>query len=100
MRRTGFVPLMLLCLMPLLGAPACGGSSAGSAAPDGALTGPLLPAGPLHTQGSQIVDALGRPVRIASVGWFDYQAPPYTTIQANVAAIAAAGFNAMRLRWV
>ncbi|MBN8899278.1 MAG: hypothetical protein J0H35_14060, partial [Rhodospirillales bacterium] len=36
-------------------------SSSGSAS--------LLPTGYLSTQGSQIVDASGNPVRIASIGW-------------------------------
>ena len=56
----------------------------------------LLPAGYLSTQGSQIVDANGTPVRIASVGWNQ----GFDNIPASVAAIKAAGFNCVRVSWV
>lgn len=56
----------------------------------------LLPAGFLSTNGNQIVDAAGTAVRIASVGWNQN----FTNIPGTVAAMAAAGFNTIRLDWV
>jgi aryl-phospho-beta-D-glucosidase BglC (GH1 family) len=56
----------------------------------------LFPTGYLSTAGSQIVDAGGNNVRIASVGWNQN----FSNIPASVAQIAAAGFNAIRLSWV
>ncbi|MBW4034043.1 MAG: cellulase family glycosylhydrolase [Proteobacteria bacterium] len=56
----------------------------------------LLPAGYLSTNGNQIVDAAGAPVRIASVGWNQN----FTNIPGTVAAMVAAGFNTIRLDWV
>jgi endoglucanase len=58
--------------------------------------GYLLPAGYLSTQGSQIVDAAGTPVRMASIGWNQ----GFDTIPASVAAMKAAGFNTIRVSWV
>ncbi|MBN8907357.1 MAG: cellulase family glycosylhydrolase, partial [Rhodospirillales bacterium] len=63
-------------------------SSSGSAS--------LLPTGYLSTQGSQIVDASGNPVRIASIGWNQ----GFDNIPASVAAMKAAGFNTIRVSWV
>ena len=103
MPRSSFASPLLLCLFALIGGPACGGgpaSSPESAAPASLGTGHLLPADPLSTKGNQIVDASGTPVRIASVGWFDYNAGGVQGIPENVAAIKAAGFNCIRLRWV
>jgi endoglucanase len=57
----------------------------------------LLPPGPLHTDGNQIVDENGNPVRIASVGWYD--AGEGNDITSSVAAIVADGFNTVRLPW-
>lgn len=54
-----------------------------------------LPPGYLHTSGSQIVDAAGRPVRIASVGWNQH----FGDVPATVNAIAASGFNTIRVSW-
>ncbi|MBW4034033.1 MAG: glycoside hydrolase family 5 protein [Proteobacteria bacterium] len=54
-----------------------------------------LPQGYLSTRGSQIIDAAGQDVRIASVGWNQH----FNAIQATVAAIAAAGFNTVRVSW-
>ncbi|HEY3816806.1 MAG TPA: cellulase family glycosylhydrolase [Polyangiaceae bacterium] len=48
------------------------------------------------THGNQLVDGNGNPVRLASVGWNDAGG---VDIPSNVAAIAAAGFNAIRLPW-
>lgn len=56
----------------------------------------LLPAGYLSTSGNQFVDANGNYVRIASIGWNQN----FTNISANVAQMAAAGFNTIRLSWV
>jgi hypothetical protein len=56
----------------------------------------LLPSGYLSTSGNQLVDAAGDYVRIASVGWNQN----FTNISANVAQMAAAGFNTIRLSWV
>ncbi|HTL97996.1 MAG TPA: cellulase family glycosylhydrolase [Holophagaceae bacterium] len=103
MPRSNFASPLLLCLFALIGGPACGGGADGSpeiAAPESLGAGHYLPAGPLSTKGNQIVDRLGTPVRIASVGWFDYHAGGVQGIPENVAAIKAAGFNCIRLRWV
>lgn len=54
----------------------------------------MLPAGPLSTKGSQIVDQNGNPVRIASVGWF-----AFGNISQQVSQIKAAGFNCVRVEW-
>ena len=56
----------------------------------------LLPSGYLSTSGNQFVDANGNYVRIASIGWNQN----FTNISANVAQMAAAGFNTIRLSWV
>ena len=56
----------------------------------------MLPAGYLSTNGNQIVDQAGNDVRIASVGWNQN----FSNIDQNVAAMAADGFNCIRLSWV
>jgi endoglucanase len=56
----------------------------------------VLPEGYFSTKGSQIVAADDNPVRIASVGWNQVSGD----IPAQVAAIRAYGFNAIRLSWV
>ena len=56
----------------------------------------LLPKSYLSTSGSQIVDASGDDVRIASVGWIQN----FSNIPASVAQMAAAGFNTIRVSWV
>jgi aryl-phospho-beta-D-glucosidase BglC (GH1 family) len=61
--------------------------------------GNLLPTGYLSTQGNQIVDASGNPVRIASVGWNEIGASPLGGIQADVDAMKAVGFNTIRIPW-
>ena len=69
--------------------------------------GLLLPHGWLSTSGSQIIDAAGRPMRIASIGWNGTEGPPgaapsgiwtvsYKTV---LNSIVAAGFNAVRIPW-
>lgn len=53
----------------------------------------LLPSGPLSTSGSQIVDAAGNPVRIASVGWqMDFGLD-------DMWKTKEAGFNTIRVSW-
>ena len=52
----------------------------------------LLPAGQLFTHGSQIVSESSQPVRILGVGAF-------TDVSSRVSAIAAAGFNTIRMEW-
>lgn len=56
--------------------------------------------GGLSTRGNQIIDANGTPVRIASVGWNEIGAGPLQGFDANVAAMAQAGFNCIRVSWV
>jgi endoglucanase len=58
----------------------------------------LLPAGPLHTSGSQIVDTAGNPVRLACVGLNQ----PYfgVSMSAQVRTMSQAGFNCIRMSWV
>ena len=68
--------------------------------------GSMLPAGYLHTSGSQIVDQNGNPVRIAAIGWAGTDSlvfAPYglwqSSLQQNIDAIKAAGFNTVRIAW-
>lgn len=69
--------------------------------------GSLLPPGYLSTRGSQIVDASGRSVRIASIGWdgTDGKAGAAleglwaTNYQTILQAIKEGGFNAVRIPW-
>jgi len=56
----------------------------------------MLPDGPLATRGSQIIDSMGRPVRINAVGWNQL----WSDIPRSVAGMRAAGFNAVRISWV
>ena len=56
----------------------------------------LLPGGYISTDGSQIVDANGHDVRIASIGWNEN----FTDIPGSVAQMAADGFNTIRVSWV
>jgi len=75
----------------------------------GAQPSTLLPAGFLHTQGSQIVGSDGQFVRIDAVAWYgqndlNQNTPmnatyPLPNIQANVNAMARAGFNTITLGW-
>lgn len=61
---------------------------------------------PLHTQGAQIVDRLGRPVQINAVSWYGAESTDYVVggLQAQplvqiVDQIRQMGFNAVRLQW-
>jgi endoglucanase len=58
----------------------------------------LLPPGDLATRGSQIVDPAGRPVRLACVGWnqFNESIP----LDRQTALMAQHGFNCIRVSWV
>jgi endoglucanase len=67
----------------------------------------MLPTGYLSTQGSQIVDSRGRPVRIACIGGFgtnvadsppDYYDVhyPFKGLDANIDALKRIGFNCVR----
>ncbi|HTR16987.1 MAG TPA: glycoside hydrolase family 5 protein [Acetobacteraceae bacterium] len=69
--------------------------------------GDLLPSGYLSTQGNQIVDANGNPVRIDSIGWNGTAGPAGSALQGLWAAsyesildsMKADGFNAVRIPW-
>ena len=69
--------------------------------------GYLLPSGYLSTLGSQIVDARGTPVRIASIGWDGTDGPAGAALEGLWAvnyklilrAIKEDGFNAVRIPW-
>lgn len=58
----------------------------------------LLPAGPLSARGNQLVDQQGHPVRLACVGWnqFNEQIP---FVQQTM-LMARDGFNCIRVSWV
>lgn len=71
-----------------------------------AQTGSTLPAGMFSTLGSQIVDQNQNPVRLSCVYWQGMNAEdgtlsnltaPFNGYQANMKAIAAAGFNCVRV---
>jgi endoglucanase len=64
------------------------------------------PFGPLRTEGNQIVDAGGNPVRLAAVNWYGAESADFVPMGLNrqpVGAIADEiadmGFNAVRLPW-
>lgn len=66
----------------------------------------MLPPGYLSTRGAQIVNARGRPVRIACVGGFgtdvvgdrlDYDNGPLHGVDTNMAAVRRLGFNCIRV---
>lgn len=69
--------------------------------------GSLLPPGWLSTRGSQIIDAQGNVVRIASIGWYGTDGPAGYALQGlwTVSyreicdSIVAAGFNTVRIPW-
>lgn len=58
----------------------------------------LLPAGDFSTKGNQIVDGRGRPVRLACIGWnqFNLDIPFWRQTQ----LMAEQGFNCIRVSWV
>lgn len=58
----------------------------------------LLPPGPLHTAGSQIVGVAGQPVRLSCVGLNqpNFKAP----MRSQARLMVEAGFNCIRMSWV
>jgi endoglucanase len=61
-------------------------------------SGTLLPAGDLSTRGTQIIDASGRPVRLACIGW--NQVDESIPLDVQTALMAEHGFNCIRFSWV
>ncbi len=66
--------------------------------------GNLLPAGYLHTSGTQIVDATNTPVRLAGVNWYGFECEGYVaggldhqTVDTICGQIVTLGFNTVRL---
>jgi aryl-phospho-beta-D-glucosidase BglC (GH1 family) len=66
----------------------------------------LLPTGYFHTNGSQIVDCVGTPVRIASVGWSGDDGTGFAprglyavNYQETMRGMVADGFNTIRIPW-
>jgi endoglucanase len=64
------------------------------------------PWGPLHTNGNQIVNQAGRPIRLAAVNWYGAESADFVPmgldrrpVQQIANEIAAMGFNAVRLPW-
>jgi aryl-phospho-beta-D-glucosidase BglC (GH1 family) len=91
----------------LLGAALCGADETAPAQVP--LTAPrLLPAGPLFTKGSQIVDQGGNPVRIASIGLTGINvvggrlqlADPFGGCAGTVSNMVKLGFNTVRVDWI
>lgn len=63
-----------------------------------------LGSGPWHTQGSQLLDASNRPVRIAGINWFGLETTTYAphgldkrTYQDMLRQILSLGYNTLRL---
>jgi endoglucanase len=61
---------------------------------------------PLHTSGASIVDASGKPVRLALVNWYGAESPDYVVgglkyqpVESIINQIVAMGFNGVRLPW-
>ncbi len=101
MRTTSLFAMSVILALASQGAPAAEPAGAGgsSACPPTGTVRPktgLLPSGYLHTDGSQIVDEAGVPVRIASIGWNQGFENP----AAALPKIAQTGFNAVRVSWV
>jgi endoglucanase len=59
--------------------------------------GSLLPPGELSTNGNQIVDRDGRPVRLACIGWNQIYETP--SLDRQMALIVTLGFNCIRHSW-
>ncbi len=69
-------------------------------------SGTLIPAGYLHTQGSQIVDAAGDDVRIDAIAWSGMESSNLAPLglgwlnyQSMMNGMLAAGFNTIRIPW-
>ena len=65
-----------------------------------------IPPGYLSTDGNQVIDAAGNPVRITSIGWSGTDSltfAPYglwqSSLEQNIQAIKADGFNTIRIPW-
>ena len=61
---------------------------------------------PLHTSGASIVDASGKPVRLALVNWYGAESPDYVVgglryqpVASIISQIVSMGFNGVRLPW-
>jgi len=61
---------------------------------------------PLHTEGHQIIDAVGHPVRLTSVNWYGFDQREYVVggldhapLQTIVREIQELGVNSVRLPW-
>ena len=61
---------------------------------------------PLHTSGASIVDASGKPVRLALTNWYGAESPDYVVgglkyqpVTSIISQIVAMGFNGVRLPW-
>ena len=69
--------------------------------------GSLLPSGYLSTNGNQVVDAAGNPVRIDAIGWYGTDGPAGSALQGLwstsygqiLGSIKGDGFNAVRIPW-
>jgi hypothetical protein len=69
--------------------------------------GSLLPSGYLSTNGNQVVDAAGNPVRIDAMGWYGTDGPAGSALQGLwstsygqiLDSIKGDGFNAVRIPW-
>ncbi len=88
----------IMLLATLLGAAVSLGTRQGQPASEG------LGAGPWHTQGSQILDANNRPVRIAGINWFGFETDTFVVHglqQRNYGdmldQIKSLGYNTLRL---
>jgi aryl-phospho-beta-D-glucosidase BglC (GH1 family) len=64
----------------------------------------MKPRGPFHTQANQILDADGRPVRLAGVSWFGFETETFAPhglafrrCEDHLGHMAALGFNTVRL---
>ncbi|MDQ2801346.1 MAG: glycoside hydrolase family 5 protein [Pseudomonadota bacterium] len=105
---------MLLSLstlaMAATGAPAASGNNTASSYDTGGPAGRggyLLPAGFLSTNGNQIVDQSGQPVRIAGIGWngpdggagSELSGLEETGYRNVMDSIKADGFNTIRIPW-
>lgn len=80
-----------------------GGTGTGSGTGSGA-GGSLLPAGFLSTQGNQIVDANGTPVKIAAINWYGLETPSFApgglgvqNYKTMMNEMVQLGFNTIRL---
>jgi endoglucanase len=106
-KRVLSMQFSLLLLVAMLVA-ACGDTSSGPAASTGASSNSSTRAtagqGYWHTDGSQILDASNRPVRIAGINWFGFETPTYSphglwarNYKSMLDQIKSLGYNTLRL---